>query len=94
MTGRTPRDFSIYPDYRNRGFRSLVLELSTVVDSSELSDLREALDGYEQLAALADVGDKAGGGNVKDKDESLKAATRSMELLKSRVTKNRWLSKM
>ncbi len=89
-----PRDFSIYPDYRNRGFRSLIFELSTVVDSSELPDLREALEGYEQLADLADLGDKAGGGNATGKNESLKAATRSMELLASRVMKDRWRSRM
>jgi hypothetical protein len=45
-------DWSIYPEYQRRGFRSLVFELSTIVEPSALPSLREADADYEQLLAL------------------------------------------
>jgi len=84
-----PRDFSIYPDYRSRNLRSLIFELSTIVDSSEVPDLREALGCYEQLSELTDIGE-----NAAVKNESLKAVALAMELLKNRVRKPRWQPKM
>jgi hypothetical protein len=88
-----PRDFSIYPEYRSRSFRSLIFELSTVVDSSELPDLREALGGYEQLAHLGSIG-KTGGKNATGKNESITAEKNSVDLLMNRVRKPRWLPRM
>src|SRR5579862_4598115 len=46
------RDFSVYPDYRNRTFRSLVLELRAVADSSARQELTTVLAAYEQLLDL------------------------------------------
>jgi hypothetical protein len=47
-------DFSVYPEYRTRSFRSLVFELSFVIDPSELPNLRQADGNYKKLADLAD----------------------------------------
>jgi hypothetical protein len=49
-----PLDFSTYPDYQSRSFRSLIFELGTVVAQSELPKLRKANLTYEKLVDLAD----------------------------------------
>jgi hypothetical protein len=86
-----PRDFSIFPEYRIRGFRSLVFELSTVVAPAELPELRDALRGYEQLA---DLGSIETAGEKVEKKKSLEAATNATKMLKNRVLKPRWVSRM
>lgn len=50
-----PRDFSVYPDLRDRGFRSLAFELSTIVDTLEIRGLRTALETYEAFADSASI---------------------------------------
>jgi hypothetical protein len=52
--GRKLLDFSTYPEYRLRSFRSLIFELSAVVEQSELPGLRQAEVTYGKLVALAD----------------------------------------
>ncbi|MGD0309384.1 MAG: hypothetical protein ABSC02_08845 [Acidobacteriota bacterium] len=49
------RDFSVFPEYRERTFRALILELRTVVDADDGPDLKTALDAYEELAELGDI---------------------------------------
>lgn len=50
-----PLDFSIYPEYRGRRFRSLIVELGAVAEASMLAALREAQASYTRLEELADV---------------------------------------
>ena len=50
-----PRDFSVYPEYRNRSFRSLILELDTVVNVDAQPDLRMALSAYGRLIDKAQM---------------------------------------
>ena len=47
-------DWGVYPEYQRRSFRSLIFELSAVVEPSTLPSLQEAKAGYEQLMDLAD----------------------------------------
>jgi hypothetical protein len=47
------QDFSIYPDYRSRTFRSLIVELMTTQQRIEQAQLRTALAGFKQLVDLA-----------------------------------------
>jgi len=47
-------DWGVYPEYQRRSFRSLIFELSAVVEPSMLPSLREARVGYEGLIALDD----------------------------------------
>jgi hypothetical protein len=44
-----PQDFSIYPEYKSRTFRSLIFELTTVADPSERLGLNNAVVTYEKL---------------------------------------------
>jgi hypothetical protein len=46
-------DFSVYPEYKQRKFRSLIFELSEVVNPSALPALRNAEANYRQLVNLA-----------------------------------------
>ena len=83
-----PQDFSVYTEYQRRNFRSLVFELSTLVDSSARPELVEALAGYEKFADLGSIGKDYNYG----KRESLKAVMDSVELLNRQFVKPRWRS--
>ena len=50
-----PRDFSVYPEYRRRTFRSLLHELSRITVNSELDDLHEAAKAYDRISELGNV---------------------------------------
>lgn len=52
--GHKQYDFSIFPEYKARGFQSLIFELSSVVNPSIIAALRESRTIYTQLEALAD----------------------------------------
>lgn len=84
-------DVSIYSEYRNRGFRSLIFELSTLVDTSERTELRRALQGYEKLSDLASVPSESSGTSH---DNPLKATTESSTILQQEIIRNRWKPKM
>lgn len=49
------KDFSLYPEFRTRGFRSLIFELKTIVTPVEQPDLERALAVYETVADLGSV---------------------------------------
>jgi hypothetical protein len=88
-----PRDFSIYPEYQKRTFRSLIFELRSVVDSSVRPELTDALAGYEQLLDLGSIGNRKGG-KTTGKHESLEAVKNAVDLLDRRLTKPRWRTRM
>ena len=88
--GKT-RDFSIYPEYRVRSFRSLVLELNSVAEPSLRPELRDALAAYEEFADLGSIENKRGK-NSEQQTESLKAVNNSLELLNRQLLKPRWRS--
>jgi hypothetical protein len=46
------QDFSVYPEYKGRTFRSLVLDLRSIVKRSRQSALTSALEEYETLLDL------------------------------------------
>ncbi len=62
-----PVDFSIYPEYKGRRFRSLIVELGAVADASLMTALREAQAAYTRLEELTDV-TPLGEDNTKDPD--------------------------
>ena len=79
----TSWDFSIYPEYKARTFRSLVSELTSIADPSEQPDLKEAILGYDKLLDLAFRANGA-------EDETTEA--KSVIDLLERLTKHRWQS--
>lgn len=50
----TKYDFSVYPNYKERGLPALLVELSVVAEHSRLPELSKALADYKQLEASAD----------------------------------------
>jgi hypothetical protein len=86
-----PRDFSIYPDYRKRSFRSLILELNSLVDPSVRPELKEVLAGYEEFADLASIETKTGA-DTDQQAEFVAVVAKSHDLLNSRLLKARWRS--
>jgi hypothetical protein len=87
-----PRDFSIYTEYRDRTFRSLIFELSTIIDSPRLHDLQEALAAYKKLSVLAS--DYSTEAMTQDKGKSLDALTNWNKLMKPLLMMPHWLSPM
>jgi hypothetical protein len=81
------RDFSVFPEYRERTFRALLLELRTAIDTADIPDLKDALDAYEEVSDNADTGSL---------DESLQACseavTKMRNLLQNRMVRRRWRS--
>lgn len=75
-------DFSIYPDYKMRGFRSLIFELTFVVEQSTLPMLREAEAAYKRLEDLADQAPLgADYSKPPEKNVSLGAVKKTKEIL-------------
>jgi len=68
-------DFSTYPEYKERNFQSLTIELGTLAGQSRLAALRAS---YDQLADLSDEAEKE---TVFHKDTSLDAVKKSIEIL-------------
>jgi hypothetical protein len=79
----TSWDFSIYPEYKARTFRSLVFELTSIADPSERFDPKEAIMTYDKLMDLGSRANRA-------EDESTQA--KSVTELLGHLTKHRWLS--
>jgi hypothetical protein len=75
-------DFSIYPEYKARPFRSLVSDLISVAGPPERSDLKEAILTYDKLLDL--------GPGANQTEE--KARAKSVIALLEGLTKHRWLS--
>lgn len=83
-----PRDFSAYPEYRNRSFRSLAIELSSVADEADLASLRDAMGAYEEMR---DIASAAGASQIPAQADSLAAAEKLEKLLNDRVAKPQWV---
>jgi hypothetical protein len=88
-----PRDFSIYPDYRGRSFRSLVLELRSLVDPPQRLQLNDAMAGYEEFADLSSI-EKKTATDSDQQAEYLAVVAKSHEILNGRLLKERWRSYM
>jgi hypothetical protein len=80
---KTSWDFSIYPEYKARTFRSLIFELTSVVDPSEHFDPQEAIMAYD---GLMDAGSRANS----TEEETIQAKS-VIELL-GHLRKHRWPS--
>ncbi len=80
--GSDPREFSVYPEYKTRTFRSLVFELTSVADPSARYDLKEAILNYDKLLDSAS----------RAKRDEEKAQAESVVETLQRLTKHRWLS--
>jgi hypothetical protein len=75
-------DFSIYPEYRPRRFRSLIIELSALAEPATLAALSEAQQGFAQLVELADqVSTTEDYSKPADESAGLEAARKSIESL-------------
>jgi FlaG/FlaF family flagellin (archaellin) len=68
-------DFSTYPEYKQRNFHSLTIELCALVGQSRLAALRAS---YDHLADLSGEAEKE---TVFHKDTSLDAVKKSIEIL-------------
>lgn len=85
VTGSSNRlDFSIYPEYEKRTFRSLVFELRSIADPSARTELTDTLAVYERLL---DLGSRTSAKGEKATQQTVESALKLLEQL----TKPRWL---
>lgn len=78
-------DFSVFPEYRERNFISLLSELSSVVSSSERDELREVLKVSNEIAdktAILPKGEAA--------IDPIRSVDEVIELVEQRLQKPRW----
>jgi len=87
-----PQDFSIYPEYQKRTFRSLLFELSTIVAQAALPELREAVALWMRFKDLASIPTGAADA-AERKRESTQGVDDSVQRLESQM-KGRWRSRM
>jgi len=88
-------DFSIYPEYRWRNCRSLIFELSAVVEKSTLPALREAKASHQQLVALADeTAFNENSSKPPDNNVSLSAVMKSIEILERLQRNSFWQAQL
>jgi hypothetical protein len=81
------QDYSTFPEYRSRTFRSLVSELAYYVPASEGPKLQSALGAYEMLADSAMLADTTGNN---PKSANLAAIRTARAVLEGRVLQLRW----
>ena len=78
-------DFSIYPEYRQRKFRSLIFELTAVGEPGNLPALRDAQNAYAELEKLTDqssVGENYTRPPAVEKTLMLEAIHKVLDLMK------------
>ena len=78
-------DFSTYPEYKERNFQSLAIELSALAGQSRLAALPEARASYDHLADLSNEAEKEA---VFHKDTSLDAVKKSIEIFEQMQAKS------
>ncbi len=81
-----PQDFSIYPEYKARTLRSLVFELSAMVDESQVPMMRQLLNDNEKFADLGSVPQNLRG----DRDASRTAINQLLQTLNRYLGEDRW----
>ena len=88
-------DFSIYPENKDRRFRSLLYELTVVVDSDVLPALHEADASYTQLETLADETPlQEDYSKPADRDKCLAAIDESCKLLERLQRHSFWRARL
>jgi hypothetical protein len=85
QSGR-PLDFSIYPEYKNRTFRSLVFELSASIGGSQDRILKELLIDYEKSADLSAIPQN----ERIDQEESRKSLESMLKKVNRYLAEDRW----
>jgi hypothetical protein len=80
-----PRDFSLYPEYRERTFRALLLELRAVIPEAQIADLKAVLDAYEEISDIADTGSADPSSQA-----SSAAVTTVRTLIQTQMVRSRW----
>lgn len=91
---KNPRDFSIYMEFQRRTFRSLLFELSTVVDRAKLPILRRTLADYERTAQSASIIDVKKEAEPLDRNESIDAVQTMIALLQGLQAHPNWRFRM
>jgi hypothetical protein len=83
---------SIYPEYRERSFGSLVLELQRLLPASDQPPLRMAQAGYRELKFTAESGNRSGmiGKNIQLDESQMKGVANNIaearEIISTRIS--------
>ncbi len=83
------QDFSVFPEFKSRTFRSLVIELTSSVDPPLKKPLADVFKDYEQIVDLSTPTERRP--KALDKQQTL-AVLASLESLLHRIAQPRWQS--
>jgi hypothetical protein len=83
-------DFSVHQEFRGRTFRSLVVELSDLIDPTGHGELRRALRGYDRLVDDGTAVWSGTADGVIDSTEAVRAMRDARSVLEGEVLQPRW----
>lgn len=82
-------EFSIFPEYKDRDFRSLITELYDMVDTSEKLELRDALIAYEQIADKGSIESNSQHESA-SKEQLVGVISSLRQIVNTHILKGRW----
>ena len=80
-------DYSVFSEYRSRSFSSLLIELSTLVEPSEVADLKDTLSAYHQVALLSS---DTTGDRPNTKEQAIVTTNEAISIIRKHFQKPRW----
>lgn len=83
-------DVSVYPDLKSRTFRSLVVELNSIVPSLEQDELKNIIGRYENLAEIASSSEENTQLGIDSLKASYEAVGKSMKIVGQELLLRRW----
>jgi hypothetical protein len=83
---QNPQDYSIYPEYKTRTLRSLVFELSTLVDEPQVPMMKQLLIDYEKFADLGSIQQN----QRADREAARHAVNQLLQTLNRYLGEDRW----
>jgi hypothetical protein len=85
-TSGKPLDFSVFPEYKNRTLRSLLFELSSIIDPSQVTVVKDLFVDYETSADLSAIPQN----ERIDQEESRKSLEGLLKKVNRYLAADRW----
>jgi hypothetical protein len=80
-------DYSVFSEYRSRSFSSLLIELSTLVEPSEVADLKDTLSAYHRVALLSS---DTTGDRPNTQEQAIVTTDEAISTMRKHFQKPRW----
>ncbi len=90
---QNPGDFSVYPEFRERSFRSLLVEMRNTLGETQHLEFDGVASAFENLADLGSTHaqeNPSGATSDSSQKNTLEAVTKASNILKERILIERW----